>query len=190
MSKSRQSNMELLRIIAMFLILIVHSDYYSLGEPVRSDIIDAPVASVTRVAIESFSLICVNLFIFISGWFGIKLQRHKIASLLFQIAYFYFGIYIIALLSGYASVDFHSIKLLLLLTKHNWFIPAYLLLCILAPVLNTFIDSSSRANFRTVLISFFVIQTWCGWLAESDTFRGGVLNNFIYRNLSPGPVYA
>lgn len=43
MSKIRQSNMELLRIIAMFLILIVHSDYYSLGAPNKVDIIVAPL---------------------------------------------------------------------------------------------------------------------------------------------------
>ena len=165
--------MELLRIIAMFLILTVHSDYYSLGAPTREDFIGNPLSSATRVAIESISLICVNLFVFISGWFGITLRRHKIADLLFQIAYFYFGIYIIALCSGKASVDIQSIKLLLLLTKHNWFIPAYLLLCILAPILNAFIESADKNRFRTVLIGFFAIQTWCGWLAESDTFRGG-----------------
>lgn len=127
----------------------------------------------TRVLIESVSLICVNLFIFISGWFGITLRRYKIADLVFQITYFYFGIYIVALLSGYASIDIHSLKHLLLLTKHNWFIPAYILLCIIAPVLNIFADSADRTRFRMILIGFFVIQTWCGWLAESDTFNGG-----------------
>lgn len=171
MSKIRQSNMELLRIIAMFLILIVHSDYYSLGAPNKVDIIVAPLASVTRVLIESVSLICVNLFIFISGWFGITLRRYKIADLVFQITYFYFGIYVVALLSGYASIDIHSLKHLLLLTKHNWFIPAYILLCIFAPVLNIFADSADRTRFRMILIGFFVIQTWCGWLAESDIFN-------------------
>ncbi len=165
--------MELLRIIAMFLILTVHANYYSLGAPTHTDIINAPIACATRVALESVSLICVNLFIFISGWFGITLKRHKIANLFFQIAYFYFGIYAIALLSGHASLDLHSIKLLLLLTKHNWFIPAYILLCILAPILNAFIDNADRKRFLTVIVGFFAIQTWCGWLAESDTFRGG-----------------
>ncbi len=164
--------MELLRIIAMFLILVVHSDYFSLGAPTREDIIASPLASVTRVGIESVSLICVNLFIFISGWFGITLKRHKIADLLFQIAYFYFGLFFIALIAGYASINLHSIRLLLLLTKHNWFIPAYLLLCILSPVLNSFIDNTDRKRFLTVLVGFFAVQTWCGWLAESDTFRG------------------
>lgn len=33
--KMRDSNMELLRIVAMFLVLVVHADYYSLGVSVQ-----------------------------------------------------------------------------------------------------------------------------------------------------------
>lgn len=188
MAKQRQSNMELLRIIAMFLILVVHSDYFSLGAPTREDIIVSPIASMTRIGIESVSLICVNLFIFISGWFGITLKRHKIADLLFQIAYFFFGLYFIALISGYANFDLHSVKQLILPRGINWFIPAYLLLCVLAPVLNDFIENSDRKRFLAILVGFFAIQTWFGWLANSGTFRG-VLNNLIYRYLPSCSIY-
>lgn len=33
MKKARLSNMELLRIVAMFLVLLVHADFFSLGFP-------------------------------------------------------------------------------------------------------------------------------------------------------------
>lgn len=42
MIEERQSNIELLRIISMFLILLVHADFYSLGEPSYIDIISEP----------------------------------------------------------------------------------------------------------------------------------------------------
>lgn len=171
MSKQRQSNMELLRIVAMFLVLIVHSDYFSLGAPTRVDIISSPIASITRVAFESLGLICVNLFIFISGWFGITLRRHKIGDLLFQVLYFLIGVYVITLLLGHASIDSKSI--IALFRLGNWFIPAYLVLCIIAPALNAFISSANRKHFRFVLIAFFTIQTICGWLGKSNVFGGG-----------------
>ena len=41
----RQSNFELLRIIAMFLVLVVHADYFSLGAPSYQDCVNCPIQS-------------------------------------------------------------------------------------------------------------------------------------------------
>lgn len=189
MAKPRLSNVELLRIIAMFLVLVVHSDYWSLGAPTADDFAINPLSATTRVAIESVSLICVNLFIFISGWFGITLRRHKIANLLFMIFYFYFGLYAISLITGHAELDIQSLRSILILSKGNWFVPSYILLCLLAPVLNSFVETTDRRRFTTILAGFFALQTWCGWLGSSEMFRGGVFNALVHRHLPSRKIY-
>lgn len=169
--KPRQSNMELLRIMAMFLVLIVHSDYLSLGEPTRLELISAPEATLTRIFIEAFSLICVNLFVFISGWFGIKPRRHKFVDLLFQVFYYLTIAFIIAMLTGQVNKDWPSLKEIFVLG--NWFIPAYLMLFLLAPAFNDFVENTGRKRLRTILIVFFAVQTLCGWLGKANFFASG-----------------
>ena len=56
--KVRQSNMELLRIIAMFLVLLVHADFFSLGAPSASDCVNAPVESSLKVFFQA--IICMS----------------------------------------------------------------------------------------------------------------------------------
>ena len=88
MGKVRQSNIELLRIIAMFLVLIVHADFTSIGCPNIEDIETSPISSFFRILTQSLSLICVNLFVLISGYFGINPKSKSILSLIFQVFFF------------------------------------------------------------------------------------------------------
>ena len=62
--KVRQSNMELLRIIAMFLVLLVHADFFSLGAPSASDCVNASVDSSLKVF---FELVLTYLFVSLDG---------------------------------------------------------------------------------------------------------------------------
>ena len=68
----RDSNIELLRIVAMFLVLLDHSGYTSINPPTNEEVFSAPMLSLVRHCCQSFSSICVNVFVLISGWFGIS----------------------------------------------------------------------------------------------------------------------
>ena len=76
--KVRQSNFELLRIIAMFMVLILHADFGALGQPDKAEIMNFPFAATLRVILEMASIVAVNVFVLISGWFGI---RHSIKGI-------------------------------------------------------------------------------------------------------------
>ena len=69
MNKQRLSNIELLRIIAMFMILTVHADYWLLGIPTLEDICISKVSVFTRILIEQLCVVGVNVFVLITGWF-------------------------------------------------------------------------------------------------------------------------
>ena len=86
--KERESNMELLRIVAMFLILVLHSNFFTIGEPSANDIIQEPIVSTTRVLVKALSIIGVNVFVLLSGWYGIKFKFNRLLGLFFK---FYFS---------------------------------------------------------------------------------------------------
>lgn len=66
--KERCSNIELLRILAMFLVLIVHADFFSLGAPSSLEIQESPISSFVRIFFESLSIVpLIFLFLFLVG---------------------------------------------------------------------------------------------------------------------------
>ena len=171
--KIRQSNIELLRIIAMFLVMVVHADYFALGSPDSADMLIAPIPTATRVFIEALSICCVNVFVLISGYFGIRPKKSSMTSFLFQILFFFVLIYGVCLATGISSSSVQGILQCFCLTSANWFIKAYLLLFILAPVLNAFIEKGDCKLHRNVLIGFYLIQTVYGCLFSADFFDNG-----------------
>lgn len=74
MKKLRQSNIELLRIISMLLVLMVHADFFSLGIPSHDLMLASPGQFTFRVLVEFLSILCVDIFVVISGWFSIRLS--------------------------------------------------------------------------------------------------------------------
>lgn len=124
--KTRNSNIELLRMLAMFLVLLVHADYFSLGAPSVSDVQTSPVDSFLRILFEAISIVCVNVFVLISGWFGIKPSYKGLLNFLFQCFFFLTGLYILTLLLGTSDLSLKGLAGCIFATKLNWFIKAYL----------------------------------------------------------------
>lgn len=169
----RQSNIELLRIIAMFLVLIVHADFLVLDAPTYNDFISNPINAWTRTFFESASIVCVNIFILISGWFGIKFTYKGLMNFLFQCIYFICGLYILAVLLGYARWTTTTMVSCLVLLKSNWFVLSYIGLYILAPALNIFIKKASKLQYKKLLILFFLFQTLYGWTGTTKWIMAG-----------------
>ena len=86
--KTRDSNMELLRLTAMLLVMIVHASYRALPKPTPEGIAEDPVSLFLQIAVESFSVVGVNVFVMLSGWYGIRLRWSRLLELLFQVAFF------------------------------------------------------------------------------------------------------
>lgn len=95
--KERNAAFELLRIISMVMVLIVHADYGALGQPTLTDLRDSGVLNITtRVGFEVVAIIAVNLFILISGYFGIRATKEKVFKLLYQCWFVVLGLLLIA----------------------------------------------------------------------------------------------
>ena len=167
--QQRESNIELLRIVAMFLVLIVHADFFALGAPSHSEIKANLLDSSLRVFFQSLSIACVDIFVFISGWFGIKPKVKGVSAYIFQCLFFLIGIYAVTLIFGWSTLSIQGIRGCFAATSLNWFIKAYLLLYILSPVLNAFVENTSQKQHKFVLVAFYIFQFIYGWIFSSST---------------------
>lgn len=170
--KTRDSNMELLRIIAMLFVMIVHADFMALGTPTLEDLSKAPIETFMRYLIGGMSSVCVNVFVMISGWYGIHFRLRRISKLLFQTFFFVLLVFLILTCPKDMGSCLIEAKNFLLL-KGYWFIAAYLLLFIMAPALNALCEHSSRLELRNIIASSFVFQTIFSYFGNSPWYDDG-----------------
>lgn len=171
-TKIRESNFELLRIIAMFMVLVLHADFQALGAPTRADIISSPIVSTLKVFFEMASIVAVNVFILISGWFGIRPSVKGFCKFVFQCLFFSVGVYLVMLLLDRDELSLRGIAgcLMLIPGSSYWFIPSYVCLYLFSPVLNAFIKVADKKAFRFVLLAFFAFQTVFSFMANGANF--------------------
>lgn len=158
-NNQRQTNMEMLRILAMFLVLAVHANFYSLGTPTAETISANPLASATRIVLNVASCMCVNIFVLISGWFSIKPSLRGFSKFVFQCLYFSIGIYAFMLFTGHAKISFLDISRCFYFTTYDWFVKSYIGLYIIAPALNALVEKTTKKQLQYFIISFYIFQT-------------------------------
>ena len=172
MKKERDSNIELLRIIAMLMILVLHA-IGALGPVSAAERTLSPATSFLRVFWEQACIIGVNLFIMISGWFGIRASGKGLFSLLFQVAFYAVCIALVFKLTGLELTGGVKDVLVACTGMSYWFIPSYLVLYVLSPALNAFTESVPRKTFILLLVSYFTVQFIYGRFGDQAHFQVG-----------------
>ncbi len=169
---TRNVNIELLRIILMFMILSLHANFVALGVPDFNSFKILPLDSIVRTFLESLCIGAVNVFILISGWFEIKFSIKKLSKLLFQCLFFSVFIYVCS------SIYENNISIIgffksILLLANFWFVKAYLALFIIAPVLNYFSNQASKKEFSLILSFLLIFQLIFGCTNQVSWIQGG-----------------
>ena len=75
---TRNSSLEFYRIIATFTVLVVHFNGWFVDIPERFDFSHIALSRIGQMIIEAATIICVNMFVLISGYFGIKLRLSSV----------------------------------------------------------------------------------------------------------------
>lgn len=158
----KNNNFDLLKVIAIFMVFVLHYLNKNFGGALAG----TEVYSFNYVIshfIESLSIVAVNLFVLISGYFMIDKQEvkfSKIFMILFTLVFYCFVSYIIALLIGLAKIDITSVKVFIKSIIEFWYVYIYIILYLISPFINKLINSISKRNFQHLLIIsiiFFVI---------------------------------
>lgn len=161
--RDRQSQFELLRLVAMLLVLVVHADYYSLDPPTTQFAQAHPGSAFMRMITESFALVCVNVYILISGYFGIRLRWRSVLSLLFMIVFWRILVSATVFLTQVEPVSLTYALKCAIPTYRDWFVTHYLLLMLVAPLLNRFIERQSTRSLLLYALAFTVFQWIFSW---------------------------
>ena len=161
----RQSGFELLRIVAMIFILILHADCLSFGFPSTQEITASPISAFLRTWLETIAVVAVNTFVLISGYFGIRLRADRFMGLLFQSVFYIMGVYLVLVAIGWEvfSVAHFARCLSPLDPSGGWFIPVYIGLMLLSPILNTFVTRTGEKNLLGVIVALLLMQSVFGW---------------------------
>ena len=163
-TKSRDSNIELLRIVSMLLVLGLHVNYLALGKVTISDTATDPLTSLVRMELESLCIVCVNLYVLISGYFGIKIKRKSLLGLLFTILFWQITLYTVGIIDGRYSLDFNLLQKMIVPGNGYWFVPAYLMLVLFSPLLNAFIEKADKKSLGRFILCFLAVQTMFGYI--------------------------
>lgn len=170
MKKERDSNMELLRIVAMLLIMVVHANFRALPKPDAVAIAANPSSAFLQFLSEGFSIVGVNVFVMLSGWYAIRPRVVRFAELLFQLLFFgllCFGVEYAV--SGQLPPN-AVLTVLILDPRAYWFVKAYIGLYLFAPVLNAFVGHATRQQFGRVLMALFAFMFVFGWLSKATSW--------------------
>lgn len=132
MGHKRQSNIELCRIFAIILVMLVHSTFASLKNT---------ELSLGVFFLAAFSVVGVNVFVMITGYFSTTPKKSSLLNLAF-ICLFWMIIRIICRYFGGEPLELF--KHLFFITSSNWFIPCYIGLLFLTPLLNLFCNSVNK----------------------------------------------
>lgn len=158
-AKQRTSNMELLRIIAMMMIISLH----------QNGAVNA-LASLTpgetnyylsHIA-ESFSICSVNCFVLLSGYFMIgkkEAPAKKCVHLLVDVAFWGLLGYGCAFLLWGESVGIKEVIVAILpyIKGQRWFVRDYIILVLLAPYINICLNRLSKRNYQILVVLMLLI---------------------------------
>lgn len=150
MSKQRQSNIELLRILSMLFVMLIHVTNALAGKEYSY------ADSLLRIVVQWMTIICVNVFILISGWFGIHFTPIGICKLVYQTIFLSLFSYFICALFGASTLSITGLwHCTFGIFSAYWFVWAYILLFILAPLINAYTTSTTRSQLKTILLFFY-----------------------------------
>lgn len=157
----RSSNIELLRIIAMVMIVAHHISVHS-GFVYPSEIV-----SFTRLWVQLLQLggkIGVNIFVLISGYFLItssSVKTNKVIKLWLQIFTYSAGIFLMFVLFGSQPLSKGVFLKNLAPVTHArwWFASSYFVLYLLSPFINRMLNSFGKKEYQRFLVLLFLC--WC-----------------------------
>lgn len=160
----RNRNLDLLRILSMFMIVLLHSQtfgifHYGLPSGVHLFIL---------YLLRNLAIVASNCYVLISGYFLIKkgFNRKKIAYFAFEVSLYSVLIYLCIVI--FTPLTFSVLDFLhwafVLFWGNYWFATLYLVLYLLSPFLNLFLNQLTQKQFQQVLIgSIAIFSIWASF---------------------------
>ena len=164
----RQVNIELLRMLSMFLVLIIHWNVPINGHVEHDMVIENPLKAFGIAMTCGLEFIAVNCFMVISGYFGIRWKWMGFLKFFFQIAFWSVMVYLVAVAIGFSDWSVaRLIERIVNCMAGNWFFMSYAFVYMLAPMVNAFVEKAGSRMLGGMLLAFALLQVWYGWIFKA-----------------------
>lgn len=176
--QGRMSNLELLRCVAMMMVVVLH---YLGKSKLLGDMTAGGLTVTESVAwlIEVFCIVAVNVYMLISGYFlsDSSFRLSRLLRLWIQVWFYSVGVGLLAAFTGVLppeEVDTHYFLSLLFPVSmgHYWFMTAYIFLYVLLPFIGTAISKMTQRQMQLalggLLLVFCVLKSVLPFRLEMD----------------------
>lgn len=183
---NRDSNMELLRIVCMLFIVMHHFITEILVPDLfRHDMLTWDGYRSGLYLFNNLLFVGVNVFIMISGYYGIKLKIRGFTNLYLQCAFYGLVSYMIHLYVDNASLGVSILNNSLLIFSHCqwWFITSYIGLYLLSPIINKGLAMMSIKEHLYMILIMTFMEIYLGyiWGTGNEPTGYGILHMiYIY----------
>ncbi|MGL5259885.1 MAG: acyltransferase [Lachnospiraceae bacterium] len=162
--QKRNANFELLRIIAMFMIVILH--YLSKGNVLKDFETNTTSVNIVAWIIQAFCVVAVNVYVLISGYYLVKKEFRikKWLGIVFQVLFYSITIPIVCYIFNIGGIREWGIYQWLIVVlpmqmEHYWFATSYLILYLISPFLAAGIKTMSKKRLEVILcVMIFVFS--------------------------------
>lgn len=149
MKSERTSNIELLRIILMFMIVLLHVSDWLVLNSVTGDL---KVYLIAQSLIPTLCICAVNTFVFVSGFYGITQKAKPFITLIATALSTSWIISGLAFLLGYTSSISEIVAYVFPISFSTWwFLTVYVILYIISPFINKGFECLSKRHITVIL---------------------------------------
>lgn len=154
------------------MVLGLHANFIALGNPEAESILT--VDGISRTFMQSCCVVAVNVFVMISGWFGIKSTLRGFCNFMWQVIYVVCLLWIVGIMFFNQPVSLKSLfGICGLYGGGGWFVASYIGLYIIAPVLNAYVEKTAPRNIVLMLVAFFAFEFLWGNTLSVEFVVGG-----------------
>ena len=190
MTKKRQVNFELLRILCMYMIVVGHCLFHG---RVTAKLGYGTTNYFLSYLIQSFSVVHVNCFVMIAGYFSIDraFKAQRVTKFWRQVSFYAVTICLCyGVCAGVAGQDI-MMAVLPISSRNYWFASIYMGLILLMPFLGSLAVRLSKRQYRYLLILLSVFLSFNHMIFQVNTYgtyEGRELPWFIFLALTAGYI--
>ena len=162
MKKKRVANMELLRILAMIMVVMLH--YLSKGGVLPNMTGSMGVNGYLAWILETLSIVAVNVYMLISGFFltESRFKSGRFVELMCQILFYSLLVPVVLMAVGVLKAENLTVYKLLqymlpVEMEQYWFATAYVLLYLMSPVLKTAVHHMKKSQLAATILLLLCI---------------------------------
>ena len=173
----RNSNIELLRIVAMLAIIahhyVVNSTVTSLFDPLHP--------SANQIFLQLWGMwgkTAINVFVLITGYFMCesKLTAKRYCKMFFEIIFYSWTMWFMLSAFGYETITWNGMLKRLMIhnvmaRQNNGFVSAFMWMYLLIPALNVYLHAANKRNVYSLVGMLLAMFTVCGTLLNANVYH-------------------